>query len=164
MYDSVEAETVRTIAGGNVTGFTVSNANGINVSYNIPLGDAIVTFGGETVAHVADVKMPEGDLGEKVTEITLVLDKELSDNGTYLLSIPEAYFAIGEEFGAKTSYAVAYEFEITEGSAVESIAGETSFTVYNVAGILILDGADADAVRAIPAGLYIINGKKYVIR
>ena len=164
MYDSVEAETVRTIAGGNVTGFTVSNANGINVSYNIPLGDAIVTFDGETVAHVADVKMPEGDLGEKVTEITLVLDKELSDNGTYLLSIPEAYFAIGEEFGAKTSYAVAYEFEITEGSAVESIAGETSFTVYNVAGILILDGADADAVRALPAGLYIINGKKYVIR
>ncbi len=41
---------------------------------------------------------------------------------------------------------------------------EDGYTVYNLQGICVLKTADADALRTLPAGLYIINGRKHVIK
>lgn len=40
---------------------------------------------------------------------------------------------------------------------------EDGFTVYNLQGTLLLKGASADSMAALPAGLYIINGEKRLI-
>ena len=51
------------------------------------------------------------------------------------------------------------------GSAVETIDGEEeNVTVYNTQGIRLLDNAPAEELKNLPAGLYIINGKKTLIR
>lgn len=165
-YAAVEVKAVGGTPLGNVKEFTVYNAEGVSPSWNLPVEDAIVVCDGKTVAHVADIVLPEIPFDEIMSEITLVLDTELYQNTTYTLIIPEGYFVIGEETSVKTSLEVEYEFTITNGvDAVEGIeSDDNTFTVYDVAGVKLLDGADADAVRALPAGLYIINGKKHIIR
>lgn len=50
-------------------------------------------------------------------------------------------------------------------SGVEGINAENGlYNVYNYQGIRVLNNADKDAVNALPAGFYIVNGKKVVIR
>lgn len=165
MYDSVEVKAVGEQELGNVQDFTVYNKDGVNVSWNVPLEKGVVTLGGKEVAYVADVILPEDiNFDEPMTTITLRLNKELSENGTYVLSIPADFFVIGEELEIKSSIAVTYEFTISRGNAVESINGENTFTVYNMAGMRILKGAAANALRELPAGLYIINGKKVMVK
>ncbi len=44
------------------------------------------------------------------------------------------------------------------------IAGADSFTVYNLQGILVLSEATADDVKALPAGIYIVNGSKVAVK
>lgn len=55
---------------------------------------------------------------------------------------------------------------ISATSAVESISVDhvSNGNVYNMQGILILKNADDAAVKALPAGLYIVNGKKVLVR
>lgn len=164
MYDAVEVKAVGAAELGDVKEFTVFNKDGVNVSYNVPLYDAVVTFNGEQVAKVADVVLPDIDFSETMTTITLVLDKALTENGTYSLYIPKDFFVIGEQTDIKSSLEVTYEFTIKNGSAVETVGSDNVFTVYNLEGMRILDGADEAAVRALPAGLYIINGHKVLLK
>ncbi len=51
-------------------------------------------------------------------------------------------------------------------SGIESIAdgADTTVNVYNLQGILVLKNADPDAIRALPAGIYIAGGKKITVR
>lgn len=41
---------------------------------------------------------------------------------------------------------------------------EEGYTVYNLQGIRVLKTMDKNAVSNLPAGLYIVNGKKYIIK
>lgn len=49
-------------------------------------------------------------------------------------------------------------------TSVDTVLQEGSYDVVNMQGIRILSGADATAVKALPAGIYIVNGKKMVIK
>lgn len=51
-------------------------------------------------------------------------------------------------------------------AGVEGIAGdvEESFKVFNLQGVKVLETKDASAVKALPAGIYIVNGKKTYIK
>lgn len=42
--------------------------------------------------------------------------------------------------------------------------GNESVNIYNVQGILVKENVDATAVNELPAGMYIVNGKKVVVR
>lgn len=57
---------------------------------------------------------------------------------------------------------------VTIYSGIDDVAAEESedaaYTVYNLQGILLLREAGADAVKALPEGLYLINGKKAYLR
>lgn len=58
------------------------------------------------------------------------------------------------------------EIVIDNTNSIESIAGNeaTDNNVYNLQGILVIKNASAEQINALPAGLYIINGKKVVVR
>ena len=52
-----------------------------------------------------------------------------------------------------------------ENVGIDAVDAENGlYNVYNYQGIRVLNNADKDAVKALPAGFYIINGKKVVIR
>ena len=59
------------------------------------------------------------------------------------------------------------EVSIAKPTAISDIhAGETTAVrdVYNMQGVKVADNADNAAISNLPAGIYIINGKKIVIR
>ena len=50
-------------------------------------------------------------------------------------------------------------------SGIEGVDAESGlFTVYNLQGILVLRDASADELKALPAGIYIVNGKKVALK
>lgn len=55
---------------------------------------------------------------------------------------------------------------IDETSAIEDITENTvdNNNVYNLQGILVVKNASAEQVSALPAGMYIINGKKVILK
>ena len=53
---------------------------------------------------------------------------------------------------------------IQTGVNVAETTAVNTFDVYNTQGVSILRSADADALHALPAGLYIINGRKVILK
>ena len=51
-------------------------------------------------------------------------------------------------------------------SAIGTVAAEKNqlVDVYNLAGILVLRNADAEAIRNLPAGFYIAGGRKILVK
>ena len=44
------------------------------------------------------------------------------------------------------------------------VSGNENVNVYNVQGMLVKENVSSDAVNALPAGMYIVNGKKVLVR
>ena len=58
-----------------------------------------------------------------------------------------------------------YLYMMGENVGIDAVDAENGlYNVYNYQGIRVLNNADKDAVKALPAGFYIVNGKKVVIR
>lgn len=88
----------------------------------------------------------------------------ITENGTYTLTIPANLFTI-----VSTIAVDVFNPEITatyvvgnENSVSAIFAGETSFTVVDAAGRVVM--RDADSLNGLQPGLYIINGKKVFLR
>lgn len=70
-----------------------------------------------------------------------------------------------ENHVGKVSPELVYNFTIGDITGVEDIVAENGVaTVYDIAGRVVLRDANADQIKALAAGVYIINGKKYVVK
>ena len=109
--------------------------------------------------------------GETATPFLWFMDGEATislegyEDGTYELVIPEAAFYFYTENYEQTyiNQDETYEFTIEDGKtsavkALESVKAEVK-GVYNLQGVKVADDA-----ANLPAGLYIINGKKVLVR
>lgn len=57
------------------------------------------------------------------------------------------------------------EFQIGESDGLNAIvAGNAAADVYNASGVCVLRNATAEQMKSLPAGIYIANGKKFVVR
>ena len=67
-----------------------------------------------------------------------------------------------DQYKAAAQWKDFYNIEGYVFTGIESVGVETGgrFLVYNVSGVLVLDTRDASMIDDLPAGLYIINGKK----
>lgn len=102
-------------------------------------------------------------IGDDANEIILTAEganlPELEE-GNYVLTVsPNAYFVGNQGNGNYT-----YNFEVTTSSVDGIFADDTEFNVYTTTGICVINNGTAADVELLPAGLYIINGKKVVIR
>lgn len=56
-------------------------------------------------------------------------------------------------------------FRFTVGDAgIETVSSETSYSVLDLNGVKILETHEAAKIKTLPAGIYVINGKKVVLR
>lgn len=110
---------------------------------------------------------PEGDyyVGEgTMTNNSYTIPVDITYNETPVpaeVNWIEATFtdATGSEFVAK------FVFDTNEYAGIEEIIGEAAnVTVYDLSGVQILDNAPAEALSTLPAGLYIVNGKKVALK
>lgn len=94
----------------------------------------------------------------------IVNTDEVAD-GIISLSLPAEYFSWTfnqQTFKSQEAYKFDYEYEKGYGSVEGIAATDNDFTVYTATGLCILRGADKAAVELLPAGLYIVNGKKII--
>ena len=90
----------------------------------------------------------------------------VKEKGEYSLVLPEGAFIIGNENVMAINNEGYYSYIVTNPSSiVESIdAQEGRYVVYGVNGVLVLDTDNAADLRGLANGLYIINGKKVLVR
>lgn len=74
----------------------------------------------------------------------------------------------GLEFGDGLDHSkeLTAEFGYDSTTGIHDVADSVSdtVTVYNITGVCLLNNADRTALKSLPAGLYIINGKKTVLK
>lgn len=156
---SVEQAALNTISIGCAEGLvpswtggsiTLTDANGNSIALNEP--EAVVADGSNAWATP--------------TEWTVTLKEELTLVGTYTLTIPAGYFNIGstqgQVLGSRETVVV---FNITAAAqGINSVVVDHEVTVYNVAGVLIANGKASEVLKNLTKGLYIVNGKKYIVK
>lgn len=82
--------------------------------------------------------------------------------GHYELRAPEKMFTTTT--GISSAYVWEFDYEPNYVDSVEGITDEpTTYTVYTITGVCVLNKADASALSTLSKGLYIINGKKVMI-
>lgn len=98
--------------------------------------------------------------------ITIVLSGgAITANGTYTLTIPAGALTYDDDDKNVNETDLVFVYVIgTDGinSLVSAEGGKVS--VYSINGTLLLKNADAEAVDKLAKGMYIINGKKVIIR
>lgn len=98
-------------------------------------------------------------------QINVVLaDGAITADGVYTLTVPVGSVIGNSETDVNEELVITYI--IGTETAIDSIVANAGgkVDVYTVNGVNILSNADAAAVKALGSGLYIINGKKIVIR
>ena len=111
-----------------------------------------------TVLYPALLTLGEGN----TLEITLRYG-ELKTEGTYLLNIPAGTVSDASGKHINPEYTYVYTLTPEAGSVPTPEAEAAGITVYNLQGILMLQTDEAAELRTLPAGDYIVNGKKTVI-
>lgn len=100
----------------------------------------------------------EATEGGKVVTFTF---EKAATNGTYYFGIPARALNLGD-FTNEENIMATYTVDPT---SVEAIGIENGTAdVYDMTGRTVLRAADADALRTLDGGLYIINGKKVIVR
>ena len=96
--------------------------------------------------------------------------KVVTDNGQYKVVIPKGTFGDDPFLGSdgeegKANAEIILYYAIGETVGVDAIvAGDSVINVYDINGVQILKNANVEAAKELKSGLYIINGKKVMIR
>ena len=86
---------------------------------------------------------------------------EVKESGTYQLNIPAGFFYVDEAVNGELSF----QYIIVGSDAVASVFAEAGLVdVYTVNGVCVKKNATANDLKALKKGLYIIGGKKVIIK
>ncbi len=95
-----------------------------------------------------------------------ISSKNLVDGKTYYLRARGRYMKGGTSTGY-TPYTPVMTFVYSASTGVESVAAdaaELSGNVYNLQGILLIQNATPEQVKALPSGLYIVGDTKVIVK
>lgn len=117
--------------------------------------------------HILGESQTDSD-GEMVemTQLALKTSEPLLGNGTYFLEIPTGYF-IDRNGNSIQGTTLKYIVKNNSGldTNIEDIIAEgNNWTVYNITGIKVIDTDNVEDLRKLPNGIYIINGKKLLVK
>ena len=143
---TVEFEGAKTIAINDEYGYQVSLRSNDYTTY--------------PSARASSIEVVEGT---EWATVKVVFENEATAVGKYTFSLSYGAFKLDNAFDT-TNYNFVYEIAAHDG--IEGIAADENglFTVFNLAGVVVLKDAEADAVRNLPAGFYIVNGQKVFVK
>ena len=103
--------------------------------------------------------------------INIDLKQPIAEAGVYEVVIParvigdDAFLTSDGASGiCNPEIKLSYTVDPTGGLAVETVAVAAEGDVYDVHGRVVLRGASAAAVKALPKGIYVIGGRKVVVK
>lgn len=154
-------------AGGNVTEipaiieFTATELSAL--AYNADMVPTLKDANGNT--YTVSFAYPED--WSKWNSVDVVLaDGAITADGTYTLTIPAGALYNDSDGNYSNLEDIVIVYVIGNGSGIDSIVANAGgkVDVYTVNGVNVLRNADAAAVKALKKGLYIINGKKVMLK
>lgn len=90
--------------------------------------------------------------------LTIALLNPYTEEGAVKVVIPAASYTVPNAEARE----LVFNYSIKSAAGINGIVVEGVARVYNAQGVLLNAEADADAIKALPRGFYIINGKKVV--
>lgn len=154
-------------AGGNVTEipaiieFTATELS--SLAYNSDMTPALKDAKSNTYA----VSFAYPDDWSKWNSVDVVLaDGAITADGTYTLTIPAGAIFNNSDGNYSNLENIVITYIIGDTDGIDNIVANAGgkVDVYTVNGVSVLRNADAAAVKTLGKGLYIINGKKVVIK
>ena len=96
-------------------------------------------------------------VGDNVVELTLTEAVEVMD-GDYIVWLPEGYFWVGNDQSKDIKFAI-------DGVvSIEDIAEDANFDIVNVNGMVIKRNGNKADLKALDPGIYVVNGKKVLVK
>ena len=110
----------------------------------------------------------DGDAVYTLTFSELGSTEELviSAEGNYVLTIRGLYTSVYDENEEEvnTDMPVITVYYFIDGShSIDAVFNADSYTVYNINGVKLISNGNAESLKSLSKGLYIINGKKVII-
>ena len=84
-------------------------------------------------------------------------------NGNYILEVPTGYFVDGN---GRSLNGITLKYTVkNDGTGIADVEAEANgYTVYNLQGVKVLETTDASRLNTLPAGVYIVNGTKVLVK
>ena len=105
-------------------------------------------------------------LDENDTTVVMNVSSLVKENGQYEIVLPDGAFLIGEGEEMSLSQEAVFTYIVTDYSGIDSVVvpQDGRYMVYDLNGMLVLDTDSASALRTLAPGLYVINGRKVVLK
>ena len=98
-------------------------------------------------------------------QLALKTSEPILGNGTYILEIPTGCFI---DRNGNNIEGITLKYTVKNDSGlptdIEDIIEENNWTVYNITGVKVLETENAEVLNTLPKGIYIINGKKVIVK
>lgn len=162
-----------TIADGatvkELTTMGISSSNVIYQSWDndeeivvMDANDNVVSQG-----EYADDEDPNNPWGD-IKSGTVTFNPAVTTDGNYLIVVPEGYITVDNGMTINISSEMRINVTVDGKSSgigtIDSAATVDGFTVYSVSGVKLLDNVDKSRLAELPAGIYIVNGEKYLVK
>lgn len=159
-YSPASGTTVKSLNQILVTG---SESLGYNTELTMSVKDA---QGQEVATASVDVLGNDGTELTDWNQVYINLSKELTEAGTYTIEVPEHIFSNLDDTAWNSATTLTYTVDPTATGIDNAQAGNvTEVDVYTVDGALFAKGVKSNEVRkTLPAGVYVVNGRKIAIR
>ena len=96
---------------------------------------------------------------------TVTMDRAATEAGIYRLVIPEAAVIVLDNAGVSgPNKEETFDYNVITVGIEDILNDATSFEVYTINGVRVLRNASAEDVKLLDKGIYIINGRKVIIR
>lgn len=112
------------------------------------------------------VTLPDAELDmELYNKAIQHLGDKHEEDGNYVVTFPAGYFTLGAE-GDREEKEVNVTYTVSRAVSVGDLLNPANglYTIYDVNGLLIGENVSIDAVKALPAGIYVINGQTFILR
>lgn len=168
---SPEFKLTYVIKGEETLNITVNPAEGEVAeleSIDIIFNDYSSAAGGMGHAYLSinggeNIQLPVAEFGAEMNEMIQRLPQKYTEAGTYVITFPEGYFNLSDNGIPSPEFKLTYTIS---GSGIDMVVADKDgmFRVFNVAGVEVMTTPDKDNLKNLPAGLYIINGKKMMLK
>ena len=169
--DPSEQETFNYVKADPASGSTIASLSQIAVTF----ADAVQDSDFDKVIEVYDaddklVTTATFDYNwDDFNTIDITLVNPVTDNGNYVVVIPsrtffdEAY-ANSEGKSGVCNPEIRLSYTVDTGLGVDAISDASNSNVYDMQGRIVLTDATSDAIKTLDKGIYIVGGKKVVVK
>lgn len=169
----VPVEVQPVMEGNAITGFLVKNPSQVTLDEETFDPSTIKICNKETGEEVEGGRYAA--YAEAWEDFSIVLENPLTEIGTYTLTLParmfgsDTWFPGGSEGTCNPE--LVYTVVLTENGATVGVkpvaasgADTGKVTVYTLNGVQVLYQADREALKTLNKGIYIVNGRKVVVK